>query len=110
MFRQIKDFLRERRIRRNFSTLRTVAAAREAEREAARTPIELLDPLIRELVEIGYSTDFLNSKRVREIGELLHQQGGLAQMQSAYYELINWHNANTRGLSFAWDGIGDWQA
>ncbi|MGH3756484.1 hypothetical protein [Actinophytocola sp.] len=98
------------RERRAIAKLQKVAAGREAGRIAARTPTDLLDPLVRELVEIGYETDYRDSERVREIGKLLHARGGLPEMQDAYYELINWHNINARGLSSAWDRVGDWQA
>ncbi|WP_152363925.1 hypothetical protein [Microlunatus speluncae] len=101
---------KEWRRRRQLAMRERIAAEREAARRSARTPIERLDPLIRELVEIGAEVDYLVSDRAREIGVILDARGGLSEMQDAYHELINWHNENARGLSRAWNGIGHWQA
>jgi hypothetical protein len=90
--------------------LTTHLAKVDAERKAARTPRGRLDPLVRELVEMGYGTGYRNNDRARKIGELLNGRGGLGHMQAVYYEVFNWHPVTARELQWAWDGIGDWQA
>jgi hypothetical protein len=71
--------------------------------------LEWLDPLVRELVEMGNTSGYHND-RTREIGELLNELGGLAHMQDVYYEVFNWHPVTARDLQQVWDGVGDWRA
>jgi hypothetical protein len=81
----------------------------DAERKAARTPLERLDPLVRELIEMGHGSGYHND-RARKIGELLDDRGGLPLMQAVYYEVFNWHPVTARDLQWVWNRIGDWQA
>lgn len=45
--------------------------------------------------------------RLKRLGQLLWNIGGLECMQIAYYSLPN-NRALTMGLNALWDGIGDW--
>ncbi|WP_329236794.1 hypothetical protein OG417_32920 [Actinoallomurus sp. NBC_01490] len=100
---------RQRRERRLQNLLNECNAKVDTERKAARTPLERLDPLIRELVEMGDGPGYGND-RARKIGELLNDRGGMGYMQAVYYEVFNWHPITARELQRVWDGIGDWQA
>ncbi len=103
-------FLRKRHRQADAAKLRRYIEQREANRVAARTPLGQLDPLVRELIELGNTHGLLHNKRAREIGEELNARGGRPLMQAVYYEVFNWHPVNARGLQHTWDGIGDWMA
>ncbi len=100
------------RERRFEAELAKVAAAREAHRIRIRRPIQELDPLTRELVEIGSAGGFLapdgDEERTREIGMKLYTDGGMAAMQAAHEQVAAWLPYQARGLEFVWNGIGDW--
>lgn len=108
MFDYLKEQWRQRRARRTQNVLDKYGAKADAERKAARTPLERLDPLVRELVEMGYGSGYRND-RARRIGELLNDRGGLGHMQAVYYQVLNWHPVTVRTLQRVWDGIGDWR-
>ncbi|WP_344109440.1 hypothetical protein [Kribbella alba] len=72
-----------------------------------RTPLDQLDPLVRELVRIG-ADGFQFSLRAKEIGKLLDHRGGIAEMRAAHEQVSNWHPDQARALERAWGGIGDW--
>jgi hypothetical protein len=110
VFDYLKQRWRLRRARRAQHSLAKHWATVDAERKAARTPLDRLDPLIRELVEMGYETGYLGNDRARAIGELLNARGGISYMQAVYYEVFNWHRVTARELQHVWNGIGTWQA
>ncbi len=69
---------------------------------------DLFVKLLNELIVLVKkdNSGFANKPRIREIGEELNRQGGMKQMQQAYYLVKN------TGLYFSqdiWDGIGEWQ-
>ncbi len=78
-----------------------------------RTPLTDLDPLVRELVEIGRDGDFLDRggrrERTVEIGSQLYSSGGMDAMLSAHQEVQYWTPFQARNLELAWDGIGTWR-
>ncbi|WP_033295871.1 hypothetical protein [Amycolatopsis jejuensis] len=110
MFRDFKERRRRKRAERNQSILVRYQAQAADRREAARTPPGQLDPLVRELIDMGYESGYLDNPRARKIGELLNSRGGLGLMQDVYYEVLNWHFVTARELQRAWHGVGDWQA
>jgi hypothetical protein len=109
VFDYLKEQWRQHRARRMQNILDKHWAKVDAERKAARTPLERLDPLVRELVEMGYGSGYRND-RARKIGEILNDRGGLGHMQAVYYEVFNWHPVTARDLQGVWDRIGEWQA
>jgi hypothetical protein len=100
------------RDRRFQAELSRYAAAREAERAGRRTPLDQLSPLVRELIMIGRSDDFLTEphrQRTVEIGRRLHERGGHRAMLAAHQQVADWLPHQGRHLEYAWDGIGDWR-
>ena len=69
---------------------------------------DLFVKLLNELITLVKkdNSGFANKPRIREIGEELNRQGGMKQMQQAFYLVRN------TGAYFSqdiWDGIGEWR-
>ena len=96
------------RDRRNQRLLAKAVQEREDHINRMRTPLHLLDPLVRELVSIGGQRSFLSSARAKEIGKIFDQRGGMDAMRDAHAEVAYWHPDQSRALEMAWGGIGDW--
>jgi hypothetical protein len=69
---------------------------------------DLFVNLLNELITLvkNDNSGFANKPRIREIGEELNRQGGMKEMQQAYYLVRN------TGVYFSqdiWDGIGEWR-
>ncbi len=95
---------------------------RQIEREAYRE-ISLkreADPLVKELIVIGQTYDFISDPgsnfnkngqhiRAREIGDILDRIGGIELMQAAYYRILAVLGLTcARALEYEWGHIGEW--
>jgi hypothetical protein len=69
--------------------------------EAAR---ELAAILAEDEAEKGSPAD----RRVVEIGEKLHEAGGMGLMRKVHAELTTRRQQSSRALDMMWNGIGDW--
>jgi hypothetical protein len=95
------------RERRNERLVAKYARKRAKYGARRRTPLDQLDPLVRELVHIGVD-GFQFSLRAKEIGTLLDHRGGIDEMRAAHEQVSYWHPDQARALERAWGGIGDW--
>jgi hypothetical protein len=79
--------------------------------------------LLAELIEIGRKDDFLSERpgngfnvqcrnmRSIQVGQRLHNLGGLALMEWARFKVRRKLKEQIAGhLDYAWDGVGDWRA
>src|SRR4051812_40084385 len=105
--------LKRWRARRQQALLEAMASKHMARLTSRRTPWADLDPLVRELVQIGRTSGFLERdgrrERTEEIGEQLYVSGGMSAMRSAHQEVSYWLPQEARSLEIAWDDIGDWR-
>ena len=89
------------------------------------SPAKRLDAenLLAELIKIGQSDDFLSERpgmgfnsqcrnlRAIQVGQRLHNLGGLALMDWARFKVKRKLKAQIAiHLDYAWDGVGDWKA